>query len=494
MTFKVVVVGGGTAGIMASTYLKAFWGDKVEVVSVYDHKTPGIGVGESLTPCFDEYLKYVGVTTIDLIKNCGSTIKLGLKFVDWVPGRQWAHTFTQNELLQMCDETHLHFRSIDAYDIANGVFDNAYGYSYHYFENSYLPSPDNLSYRHALHVDATKVGKYIEQLWKDRIETIDGVVVDCEIADNDTIQNIILADGRKITADLFIDCTGLARLLMSKLTNKWKSKNDILPTNRTIPNPMFLDMDVDIPPHTTANATEDGWILDVPLQNRHGTGYVYSSHFTTDEQAMERFDRWLNKKYGKKLECDRVIKFDSGQWSKHWAGNCIALGLAGGFVEPLEATNIHHTFTQLRHLTTLHPLNDVVNYTRDVYNRIVDRLYENTFEYIRYFYSTGRTDSEFWRYMEENTPEWLVELKRTASTSFLSAIHIEMGQMFETQNFISIGYGHGLFNPKAAEEYLRSKFLWDHAKVASENIRRAKSLPNPHRVNQRQWINSVLSS
>ena len=492
MTFKIVVVGGGTAGIMASTYLKAFWGSKVDVISVYDHKTPGIGVGESLTPSFDEYLKYTGVSTIDLIKNCGAAIKLGLKFVDWVPGKSWVHTFVQNELLQFVDETHMHYNSIDAYDIATGVYDNAYGYGYHYFENNYLPSPDNLSYRHALHVDATKVSKYIEGRFKDHIETIDGVVVDCDVV-GDTIQNIVLADGRRITADLFIDATGLARLLMSKLTNTWNSMGDILPTNRTIPNPLFADFD-NIPPYTTANATEDGWILDVPLQNRHGTGYVYSSNFTTDEQAKERFDHWLKNKYGVGLQSDRVIKFESGHWSKHWVGNCIALGLAGGFVEPLEATNIHHTFAQLRHLTTLHPLNDTVSHSRNLYNTTVHGLYNNAFRYVRYFYSTGRRDSEFWRYMDDNTPEWLVDLKQTAASSFLSTQHIEQGHMFEARNFIVIGHGHGFFSPESAEAYLKNKFLWDHARVASERIRRVKSMPNTQRVNHRQWINSVLNS
>ena len=94
MSYKIIVVGGGTAGVMAATYFKSYWGNLVDVTMIYDHKKPGIGVGESLTPIFDNYLKTVGITTIELIQNCNATIKLGLKFKNWThEGSEWHHSF-----------------------------------------------------------------------------------------------------------------------------------------------------------------------------------------------------------------------------------------------------------------------------------------------------------------------------------------------------------------------------------------------------------------
>lgn len=494
MAFKIVVIGGGTAGVMSSTYLKSYWGDLVDVTMVYDHKNPGIGVGESLTPTFDSYLKTVGVTTQELIKNCNATIKLGLRFKNWAhEGSDWFHNFAINEAVAQMDQTVFDFNAVDAYDILHDQYDGSYGYDWHYFNNNLIPHHNNLTYRHALHVDANLVGRYIEEKFKDKINIIDALVVDV-LTENNNIKSVKFNNGLELTADLFIDASGLERVLFKNLDAEWVDISKILPTNRTIPNPMFKTYDY-IPPYTTADATKNGWILDVPLSNRRGTGYVYCSEFTTDEEAKEDFNKWLIKTHGTELKSDRVIKFKNGYWKTPWVGNCIALGLSGGFVEPLEATSLHHTFMQLTTLTRVNCLENL-EYDRKNYNKFIGGMYENAFQYVRFFYHTKRQDSDFWRNFYDNQPDWLQELDEKISNSFIGQQDFnQLGMMFDATSFTSVAYGHGMFkNKQAIEKYLKNRYLFNHAERFSNKIRAVKSSIYSNAIDHKTWIDSILRS
>jgi len=493
---KIVVIGGGTAGIMASTYFKSYWGDLVDVTSIYDHKNPGIGVGESLTMMFNNYLKAVGVTTQDLVKNCNATIKLGLKFKNWTTPEHWSyHNFPAREVLNELDPVSVNFSLIEAYDMANKCYDGGKGYSKFYFENNVIPAADDLSYQHALHIDATLVGRYIENKFKDRIQTVDAVVDLVEV-ENNNIKSIKLSTGEIITADLFVDASGYQRLLISQLNPEWIDISDQLPTDRTIPNPIFKHYD-HIPPYTAAEATKNGWILDVPLSNRRGTGYVYSSKFMTDEEAKLDFNAWLIKTHNVELESDRIIKFNNGYFKESWIGNCVAIGLASGFVEPLEATSLHHTYLQLDYMTKLNNFSPLPM-DRRTYNKVLNDVYKNSFEYIRFFYNTDRTDSEFWRYLTNNKPEWLLELEEKMATSFLSGyddISTSDVKMFTSVNFNCIAYGHGKYNtPDGINQFLSTKWLSRHAAYMSSKVKHAKNTAYPCPVDHRQWIDSILNN
>lgn len=491
MAFNVIIVGGGTAGTMAASYFKSYWGDRVDVTMIYDHSKPGIGVGESLTPIFDQYLKTVGISTIDLIKNCNATIKLGLKFKNWThEGSEWFHSFPHNESFANVDKTLYSFNAIDAYDILHNQYDSSYTYGKFYFDNNLIPSADNLSYRHALHADATLFSKYIEHVFQDRISVIDGNVIDVVVNDG-SIQLIKLENGRTFSADLFIDASGLERVLFKQLDAGWVDLSDQLPTDRAIPFPLFKDFD-EIPPYTTAEATKNGWILDVPLSNRHGTGYVYSSKFTADDEALHEFDKWLFENYNVRLTSDRIIKFSSGYNSKHWVGNCVAIGLASGFVEPLEATNIHHVFMQIDMIT--HTFEGTISkYLIDQYNTKLTNCYENTFEYIRFFYHTNRDDSPFWKYLKDNTPESINNISNLMLTSMLTTFNFKDGDstMFSANDFNCIAYGHGMFKNTDLEHFLRSHWLYDYAAYTSNQIRNIKQQCEQKSVNHKQWIDAI---
>lgn len=493
MTYKIVVIGGGTAGVMAATYFKSYWGNLVDVTMVYDHKNPGIGVGESLTPLFDSYLKTVGVSTIELVKHCHATIKLGLKFTNWShPGSEWTHSFPINEAFASVDPTLFAFNAIDAQEILDNNYSNAYNYDDFYFNNNFIAGVDNLSYRHALHVDANLVGRYIEQKFKDKITIINGIVTKVTVS-NRSIDSINLASGEELTSDLFIDASGLEYALIKHLEPTWVDVSTQLPTNRTIPNPLFKEFDF-IPPYTHSDATKNGWILDVPLSNRRGTGYVYSSEFTSDEEAKQDFNQWLLKKHGVELQSDRVIKFSNGYWKDQWIGNCIAVGLASGFVEPLEATSIHNTVSQIEKIAALNTFTDL-NHSRRTYNEFIENSYSNEFKYLRFFYHTKRTDSEFWKYLTNNTPEWLTDLEEKIKDSFITQHDINSnGNMFDSTSFLSVAYGHGYITQDSIRKLFREKYLSTHARAGADRVRKIKYEFYKQAVDHKQWIDAILKS
>jgi len=490
MTYKIVVVGGGTAGVMAATYFKAYWGDQVDVTAIYDHSKPGIGVGESLTPMFDSYLRRVGVSTIDVIKNCHATIKLGLKFKNWTTEGHWAyHNFPFNPAAESVDATTFMYNAVDAYDVLHNQYDGAYGYGDFHYENNLIPSHDNTIFRHALHLDANLIGRYIEDKFKDSIRFLDGIIQDV-IVENNNIKEIVLTSGEKFTADLFIDCTGLARVLMTKLGAEWIDRTDLLPTDRNIPNPVFKTYE-HIPPYTTAEATKNGWILDVPLSNRRGCGYTYSSRFTTDEEAREDFNAWLLKTHGVPLTSDRIIKFSSGYLKDPWIGNCVAIGLSSGFIEPLEATSLHHVIVTTARMVKQNCLTNQ-QWDRDNFNKLSGEMYENAYEYIRFFYHTGRTDSPFWQYMHDSTPDWLTSMTEKMKHSFLSEFDmVRKDVMFDSTSFVAVAAGHNIFTPEGCQRYLDTRAYYDQAKAAADKVREIKAAYYHEAVDHKQWIDYV---
>ena len=489
---KIVVVGGGTAGVMAATYFKSYWGELADITLVYDHQRPGIGVGESLTPIFDNYLRTVGVSTQELIQNCNATIKLGLKFTNWThEGSIGFHSFPQNELISLVDPVFQHYDAITAYEIANDSVNNGYFYNKFFIDNNMIPSHDNLSFRHALHVDAKLLGRYIENKFRHAIHIIDGIVEKVKV-ENREIVSIKLKSGEELTADLFIDASGLERVLFKHLDVKWNDCTAILPTDRTIPNPLFKDFDT-LPVCTTAEATKNGWIFDVPLSNRHGTGYVYSSQFTSDEEAKQEFNAWLLKTYNVELTSDRIIKFTSGYYNEQWVGNCVAIGLSSGFLEPLEATNIHHTFTQIDSITRLFSGSNLA-YVRNNYNIRLDQIYKNSYMYIRFFYHTGRQDSEFWKYMSNNTPQEILELDEVINNDYLSNEYIvDKHSMFDAIDFNCIAYTYGMYkNKENIKNYLQKRYLYNHTGNCVNAINEVRKNSEKYAVDHKAWISSII--
>ena len=478
--YKFVVVGGGTAGIMAATYIKTYWGDNIEVTLIYDHKNPGIGVGESLTPIFNNYLNYVGIKKEEIIKNVNATVKLGLKFKNWLnDGSYFYHNFANTPSR--------HETEITAYNIANQQYDNDTCHSPYYMENNLLSSVGSYSF----HIDATLFSKFVENKFKDKLEIIDDVITEV-VKNGDDIIQLITKSGKKITGDFFIDSSGFQSVLMKHMNSEWIDKTDWLPIDRFIPNPVEWDFK-EQPCYTTSEASKNGWILQVPLQNRWGSGYLFSSQFTTDEEAFEDFSKWTKNTYGQKLTNNsRVLSFKSGYWKKQWVGNCIAVGLSSGFAEPLEATNIHHVVYQLELFTAINSLQPC-EYDRIIYNKSMENFYENAYLYLRFCYTTGRTDSKFWQYITNNTPDIVKQLEKKVKLDYLKPVNIPM-EIFGHTNFSCITHGLKKNDPEKIKEILIQRNLYNFAEGQASMLKQKNIIQLRSAFNHKKYIEGILNA
>tara|TARA_R110000796_G_scaffold244199_1_gene367166 strand:+ start:615 stop:2057 length:1443 start_codon:yes stop_codon:yes gene_type:complete len=477
---KIVVVGGGSAGLIVSTYLKKFWGDKIELVLVYDHSKPGIGVGESLTPVIYDYLNFVGVTRDDIIKHVNGSVKLGLKFKNWLnDGNSFYHNFSEMQA------SYLNYGA--AYDIQNKNYDNDVSYGNYYFENNLIPKDPNAV--QALHFDATLLSKFLEKKFKDELTIIDDEVVEVNVNDLNEIDSIQLKKQGVLKGDLFIDASGFQSVLFSKLKNNWIDKSSWLPLNKCIPNPVKFNFKKQ-PVYTTSEATDQGWILQVPLSNRWGCGYLYSSDFIDDEKAFENFNSFVEKTYGEKLtNTSKVLNFKSGFWEKQWVGNCVAVGLSSGFSEPLEATNIHHTVMQVKKLCQIYTFK-CHELDRKNYNKNMLDLYENIYLYLRFCYTTNRTDSEFWKYMTNNVPEDVRHVENKIKTEVLSQDTLP-GEVFNYGNFTRVAYGLNKIDLPSYTKFLNNRNAFAHGKTESDYIKLQRSINLANTIDHKKYIEMV---
>jgi tryptophan 7-halogenase len=482
---KIIVVGGGTAGIIAATYIKTYWGDKIDVDLIYDHSKPGIGVGESLTPMIHNYLSRVGISVEDLIANVNATIKVGLKFKNWHnDGTSYIHSF--NEPFQAVSQTN----AGPALDIINNCYDIDYGYGKFWYDEGRIPPTE--TYKYSVHIDATLFSKYVENRFKDRINIIDDIVEDVITVNGEKIDHLILKKAGKVQGDFYIDASGLSSVLFKKLNNEWIDKTDWLPVNRCIPNPLPWEFKDILPSYTTAEASDQGWILQVPLSNRWGTGYIYCDEFVSEDQAFDNFEKFIRKNYNSPLNnTSKVLSFNSGYWKKQWVGNCIAVGLSSGFAEPLEATNIHHSVYQSIMFVD-HYFDGILENDVSVYNQAMSDVYENIYLYIRFCYTTGRTDSKFWQYMTNSTPSKVRNMEDKVKNSILTYKSFQTDHIiFNHGNFTKIAHGLRKIDLEKYKDILISRDLLGFAEQESQIINNTKIFNIGQSVDHLEFIQTI---
>ena len=173
-----------------------------------------------------------------------------------------------------------------------------------------------------------------------------------------------------------------------------------LPIDRAIPQQIPFDFYDELPSYTLAEATDNGWIWRIPIGNRYGTGYLYSSKFTSDEEAREKYNDWLVENFKTKLTSDRIIRYKPGYYEDYWMGNCLAVGLSSGFVEPLESTGIHIVIKQVQEFINYNYNLKNLNFNRKSANLINRDIYADVVNFVALHYNTNRTDSEFWKYVK----------------------------------------------------------------------------------------------
>ncbi|MGH8193762.1 MAG: tryptophan halogenase family protein [Woeseiaceae bacterium] len=399
---KIVIVGGGTAGWMAAAALSRFLRNGYTTLRVVESDEIGtVGVGEATIPPLRNFLGLLRIDENDFIRHTQGAFKLGIEFVDWTrPGHRYLHPFglfgadiEGVPFHQFFLKAHALGKTADIEPFSLTATAARQG-RFAALEESRFPLNQ---WAYAYHFDATLVARYLRN-YAERlgVQRSEGKVVDVALRGTDgIIEAIALEGGQRIEGDFFIDCSGFRGLLIGKaLGIEYEDWTQWLPCNRAVAVPSG---NVGPPePYTRSTARKAGWQWHIPLQHRTGNGYVYSSQAISDDEAAGTLLANLD---GEALAAPRHLSFTTGRRRKFWTGNCVSLGLAAGFLEPLESTAIHLVQMGIAKLLALFPEKQVNPVEIDEYNRLIGATYDQVRDFLVLHYNAvERNDSEFWNY------------------------------------------------------------------------------------------------
>lgn len=410
---RIAIIGGGTAGWMAAAALaRMYGGSGCSIQLVESPDIPTVGVGEATIPGIIDLLRFLGIEQNDFMEKTQATIKLAIRFRDWLHlGHEYWHPFGSFGV----SIDRVRFYHFWHKARALGLQPHARDFSlevamaeanrFIYPGNSLGIAP-NL--RYALHFDAGLVARYLrdysERLGVQRLER--SVTGATRRADG-SIDEVVFKDGSRLQAQLYIDCSGFRGLLIEQtLETGYLDWTQYLPVNRAVatqvPNGEVR------PPYTMATARTAGWHWRIPLQHRLGTGYVYSSEHISDEAALADL---LSIPGNQPLVEPRFIRFVTGRRRLFWNRNVVALGLASGFLEPLESTSIHLIYSGIYNLLDHFPDASLDPVNIADYNAQMTEEFERIRDFILLHYcTTRRTDAPLWRQCQETKlPDSLAE-------------------------------------------------------------------------------------
>ena len=388
---KVIVVGSGTAGLVTALIIKSLFLD-YNVIVISSKSIGIIGVGEGSTEHWRMFQDLVGINVHDMIKEVDITHKYGIFYENWTN-----HTPQYFHSVGDIGKTINTFWAGYASALENGkLLTNLYSWR-GLLENKIVDQGEKTHLgTNQYHFDTFKLNEYLIKFSKSKgIAFIDDEVTDVNIDENGFIESVILSESNKeISGDFFVDATGFNRKILSKIGDQtFIDYRKYLPCDTAIAFPTESDPSGQIRPYTRARALSNGWIWEIPTQTRRGNGYVFSSDFCTVDQAIAE----ASQVHGFEVEPAKVINFKAGYFKETWKNNCVAVGLAAGFVEPLEATSISTSIQQARLICSYLPTFDK-NRTYGIkeYHRIMDSMMDNILCMISLHYVSDRNDTEMW--------------------------------------------------------------------------------------------------
>lgn len=399
---KIVIVGGGTAGWMAAASLsKQFAGRQVTIELVESDAIGTVGVGEATVPGMRSYIRELDIKELDFIKATNATFKLGIEFKDWYKiGHSFFHPFAGYGAP---------IADLDFYQCWLQLYKNNYRHNLEEFclgtqlamQNRFAqpdldPGTTLSRYNYAYHFDASLFARFLRGYAEARgVQRTEGKITSVNLDQDDgSIASVTLESQQNVMGDLFIDCSGFRGLLIEEtLKTGYQDWSEWLQCDRAVA--LQSTNNCEPIPYTRSTALSAGWQWTIPLQHRVGNGYVYCSRHISDDEAISTLCRNVP---GEHLTQPRVIKFVAGIRNKFWNKNCVALGLASGFIEPLESTSISLIQTGIDKLQF---------FLRDLtleQDRIAEANRLNELEYTRirdfiilHYKANQRNDTVFWR-------------------------------------------------------------------------------------------------
>lgn len=368
---KVVIVGTGNAAWTTAAYFVIHNSD-IDLHLIQSIDIPTIGVGESSTRSLKSFFNLLNIPDSEWMPECDATYKYGNVFLDWGVDTIYHIFDTIDDVAQLL---------LDNKNIDERLLEEQKSFDYH--------TSGNIT---AYHFDAQKMHKYFEKKFRSKVNIIEGTVEKVNV-NSDGIESVVLSDDTIINGDFFIDCTGLKRKLMKALPEYEFEPNGLV-QDRAVFSPVpYQNKKKEAYKYLTTTAKSAGWIFRTPIQSRIGSGYVYSSQYISDEDAIKEFmEHWDNRPTNPK-----IIKFRNGKIKKSLVQNCAAIGLSSGIVDPMESTAIGCTCDSIFYIS--HGLKyGFTEDDREFFNEYVNKKYDNIVDFVSFiYYSTNRDDSQFWR-------------------------------------------------------------------------------------------------
>jgi tryptophan 7-halogenase len=399
---RVAIVGGGTAGWMAASMLaRALSGNGCAITVIESPDIGTVGVGEATIPPFIDLLRFLDINESDFVRQTQATYKLGIKFRDWRSiGHSYWHPFgTFGTTIDRRPFYHYwqraeaegHAPRLNDYSLCAALGDE----NKFRFPDSRAQGPV-AGLRYALQFDAGLVAKYLRSYSEQRgVVRLERTVTAATQRADGFLDELVFTDGTRLRADLYIDCSGFRGLLIEQtLKTGYLNWSDLLPCDRAVALPTELGSAR--PPYTLATARAAGWQWRIPLQHRAGNGYVYCSAYLDDAEAHDDLTRTVGDK---PLAEPRFLRFVTGRRKLFWNRNCVTLGLASGFLEPLESTSIHLAMSGLYNLLDHFPDLSFEQANIDSYNaELIDEMESIRDFIVLHYCATQRSDTPLWAY------------------------------------------------------------------------------------------------
>ncbi|WP_026220575.1 tryptophan halogenase family protein [Wenjunlia vitaminophila] len=450
MISSVVIVGGGTAGWMTATYLKAAFGDRIQVTLVESEQVTRIGVGEATFSTVRHFFDFLGLDEADWLPKCAGGYKLGIRFQNWSkPGEHFYHPFERLRVVDgfsladwwlelgdrsqpfdrqcfittaLCDAKRSP-RMLGGSLFASGL-DGSLGRSTLQEQRDQFP--------YAYHFDADAVAQYLAEYGVKRgVRHVVDDVLAVEQDERGWIDHVRTRGHGDLRGDLFIDCTGFRGMLINQtLGVEFESFADVLPNNRAVALRVPREEATEMDPYTSATAMSSGWMWTIPLFRRNGTGYVYSDEYISADEAEAE----LRAAVGPGAEDAEAnhIRMRIGRNKQGWSGNCVAIGLAYAFVEPLESTGIFFIQYAIEQLVRHFPDENWDPQLRLDYNERMHRVVEGVREFLVLHYKAAR---------REDTPYWKEAKARKAPDSLLQRLEMASSHLLDDETIFPFYHG-----------------------------------------------------
>jgi tryptophan halogenase len=438
---KIVIVGGGTAGWMAAAALSKSFGKNLDIRLVESDEIGTVGVGEATIPPIRNIHLLFELSESDFMRAVNGTFKLGIEFENWGRlGERYFHPFSAHGIDTWAAQFHHYW--VRARQAGEKAPLDDFSLEAHMARAGRFGLEGERKPGYAYHFDAGLYAKLLRKISEEHgVERTEGRVVDVELQpETGYIESVKLENGERFAGDLFIDCSGFRGLLIEQaLETGWKDWGHWLRNDRAL----AVQTEATVPPapYTRSTARSSGWQWKIPLQNRVGNGLVYGSDYIGDDEAARLL---LDNVEGRPLAEPRPIRFRTGRRLKQWNKNCIALGLASGFLEPLESTSIHLIQNGIIRLIKMFPGERIEQSEIDQYNREVRAELRQIRDFIIAHYKvTRRSDSPYWNdCMNMEVPDTLahkLELFRSSGKIFR-----DNNELFSEPSWTAVLVGQGL--------------------------------------------------